>query len=244
LADQREWVSPYNFVQNNPLNRIDPDGKLDEYNYNTETGEFEWISDRGGDERQYVNVVNNEGDVLTEGSVPGNKVRAYKLRDGVAITNYDANLDDRAYNRNSGYEYTLAEFGFRNKIRGSNDVIGRFLNKIEREGKAIPLTYSEEEKLYGHAVMRLKMTISAIDQSFDTMPSFTTGSTSFRKFGTSVKGIGNVSNSQLKGNRGVSALTNSGGWNRFLQANKGVYSGQGWQKRAAADYYRSSFNKR
>jgi len=29
LADQREWVSPYNFVQNNPLNRIDPDGKFD-----------------------------------------------------------------------------------------------------------------------------------------------------------------------------------------------------------------------
>jgi len=28
-ADQREWVSPYNFVQNNPLNRIDPDGKFD-----------------------------------------------------------------------------------------------------------------------------------------------------------------------------------------------------------------------
>jgi RHS repeat-associated protein len=29
LAHLREWVSPYNFVQNNPLNRIDPDGKFD-----------------------------------------------------------------------------------------------------------------------------------------------------------------------------------------------------------------------
>jgi RHS repeat-associated protein len=31
LAEERSWVSPYNFVQNNPLNRIDPDGMLDDW---------------------------------------------------------------------------------------------------------------------------------------------------------------------------------------------------------------------
>ncbi|SIT17373.1 RHS repeat-associated core domain-containing protein [Belliella pelovolcani] len=29
MASKRDWVSPYNFVQNNPLSRIDPDGRFD-----------------------------------------------------------------------------------------------------------------------------------------------------------------------------------------------------------------------
>jgi hypothetical protein len=31
LAEKRSWVSPYNFVQNNPINRVDPDGRLDDW---------------------------------------------------------------------------------------------------------------------------------------------------------------------------------------------------------------------
>ncbi|MDY0078889.1 MAG: RHS repeat-associated core domain-containing protein [Bacteroidales bacterium] len=31
MADERTWVSPYNYTQNNPLNRIDPSGALDDW---------------------------------------------------------------------------------------------------------------------------------------------------------------------------------------------------------------------
>jgi RHS repeat-associated protein len=46
LADQRSWVSPYNFVQNNPILRVDPTGALDNPIYDKE-GEFLGTDDKG-----------------------------------------------------------------------------------------------------------------------------------------------------------------------------------------------------
>ncbi len=51
LADERTWVSPYNFVQNNPILRVDPSGMLD------------WIPEV--DKNNNVNYIAESGDNAT-----------------------------------------------------------------------------------------------------------------------------------------------------------------------------------
>ena len=42
MAEDREWLSPYNFLQNNPINRVDPTGTLDDWIHNNKTKEYVW----------------------------------------------------------------------------------------------------------------------------------------------------------------------------------------------------------
>lgn len=245
MSDSRPNLSPYNYCQWMPVVSIDPDGALDdEWDYDINTGNMTWVSSKGGSETQYVNVKNGDKQ-LGQTSVSGNQVFVYKLRDNVLVTNTDRNFNDEQYNCNSHYEYTPYEFKLRDSYLSDDTPISRTIQSLERDGKAVPLSYSEEEKKYGYTVMRLKMMMSAIDQTWDLLPTpsiETSREIGFKgKTTLSMKGLG--SDGGLMGHSGAKALTGSNSWNMFLKANKGMFTGQGWQKRAAAVYYKSKFYK-
>ncbi|UII76006.1 hypothetical protein LV716_17335 [Flagellimonas sp. HMM57] len=58
LTEEREWVNPYNFVQNNPIIRTDPTGLLDTYGVNND-GDVVWL-----DDKTYLDENGNEVDRL------------------------------------------------------------------------------------------------------------------------------------------------------------------------------------
>jgi RHS repeat-associated protein len=53
LADQRSWVSPYNYVQNNPILRTDPTGALDDH-YISNNGSIRTVQTDDSFDRFYV----------------------------------------------------------------------------------------------------------------------------------------------------------------------------------------------
>lgn len=66
LAYKRDWLTPYNFVQNNPLIRIDPNGETD-YKLNQKTGEITQVGDEN-DKPDRLLKTNRKGEVKKNGN--------------------------------------------------------------------------------------------------------------------------------------------------------------------------------
>lgn len=61
LAQKRYWATPYNFVQNNPINRFDPNG-LTDYTLDKTTGEVKQVGEKNDDPDRILKT-NQKGEV-------------------------------------------------------------------------------------------------------------------------------------------------------------------------------------
>ncbi|GAA5039215.1 hypothetical protein GCM10011506_38120 [Marivirga lumbricoides] len=68
MADARNWLTPYNFVQNNPITRVDPTGMLDDYFLDRETGEISFLRETE-DDFDVLYAENSEGGVDESNSI-------------------------------------------------------------------------------------------------------------------------------------------------------------------------------
>lgn len=65
MAEKRYWVNPYNFVQNNPINRVDPTG-LTDFAMNRKTGDITQVGEKNDDPDRIVRT-DKKGNVLKKG---------------------------------------------------------------------------------------------------------------------------------------------------------------------------------
>ena len=65
MAEKRYWVNPYNFVQNNPVNRVDPSG-LTDFALNQKTGQITQVGDKNNDPDRILRT-DKKGNVLKKG---------------------------------------------------------------------------------------------------------------------------------------------------------------------------------
>jgi hypothetical protein len=65
LADKRHWMTPYNYVQNNPMNRFDPNG-LTDFTLDKKTGEVKQAGKTNDDPDRIVKT-RKDGSVKRKG---------------------------------------------------------------------------------------------------------------------------------------------------------------------------------
>ena len=107
-ANERQWLNPYNYVQNNPLNRIDPDGALDdEWDVNIKSGKTTRVGDKGGSETQYFNIKDGSGNLITSASTPGNNL-SLNYNSFSSGGNFSANLSISGTNRTDNASHQIS----------------------------------------------------------------------------------------------------------------------------------------
>ncbi|MDD2635515.1 MAG: RHS repeat-associated core domain-containing protein, partial [Bacteroidales bacterium] len=96
MKEERIWVTPYNYCQNNPVVRVDPTGALDdEWDVNIKTGAVTHVNTKGGIKEQTINIKDENGKILNSETYDATGFDVALTEDGVNI--FASNFLDHQY---------------------------------------------------------------------------------------------------------------------------------------------------
>ena len=190
LAQKRFWANPFNYVQNNPMIRIDPNGMTD-YTLNQKTGEIKQVGEKNDDpDRILKSKVNKNGDAIVKYKKNGNAKVAMDgiekgiLKDGINFQKNDnvVAIGDKGQPSVDGvksFTLQLSEYvgkeikGFSYSSDGTNNVtdmvLGKYIDNKLDESRGTTL---ELQKKYGN-----NFSFSKVLQEFHTHPNGQLGAT-------------------------------------------------------------------
>lgn len=144
LAYKRDWLSPYNFVQNNPMIRIDPNGETD-FKLNQKTGEIDQVGDKS-DKPDRLLQTDRKGNVKTKGN--GFLVRkSERGKPKVAIDNIETGILKDGINFQTKNNVIDVGGTGQPSVKGVEKFILNFSNYINKEIAGFELSNKNETNI-------------------------------------------------------------------------------------------------